>query len=111
MSSDVAKLSKNLGIFDFDEEVVEVNLKNRLFVIILEVVVKSTSAGEEDLGDVISELNAVVLVIGEIDDFNWLGQIPMIEDYGGFLGFQFKIAIIHAGQLLGQLEGFSVAGL
>jgi hypothetical protein len=70
MSSDVAKLSKNLGIFDFDEEVVEVNLKNRLFVIILEVVVKSTSAGEEDLGDVISELNAVVLVIGEIDDFN-----------------------------------------
>jgi hypothetical protein len=35
----------------------------------------------------------------------------MIEDYGGFLGFQFKIAIIHAGQLLGQLEGFSVAGL
>ena len=59
---------QEIDIFHFEEKILEVNLENRLLVVVLKMIVKCSFVLNEYFGYVISKLNLIFLIVGKVSD-------------------------------------------
>ena len=59
---------QEIDIFHFEEKILEVNLENRLLVVVLKMIVKCSFVLNEYFGYVISKLNLIFLIVGKVGD-------------------------------------------